>query len=220
MGNFVKADHLLWCDFETTGLDPRADYVLEVGFVYTDLDLNPLWEFGDLVKGVWPLAERQLNDFTRKMHAENGLIAELQSLHAEMQTSSIDLYDNSLDNLQHKVLAMIPDGDTVALAGSGIAHFDRPFMDAELPELTKRLEYYSIDTGVLRRCLRIFGGDFYDWALPESYEGSEGGAKAHRALADAQAHLAEARVYAHHLRTAALFAQPRIEAEVRAGMNW
>lgn len=184
--NFVKADHLLWVDLETTGLDENNDLVLEIGAVYTDLDLRELWSYGTVV--AWPdeAVQTRLNDFARKMHTENGLLEDVSNVQAA-------LAGPTLDAAVAQLVELLPESDVVALAGSGIAHLDRPFINVQMPGLANRLEYYNIDTGVLRRCLRIFGGDAYDIEdMPDSYDTD---VKAHRALADVQAHLREALAY-------------------------
>ena len=42
-------EHLVWIDCEMTGLDPRADLLLEVACLVTDSDLNVLGEGVDIV---------------------------------------------------------------------------------------------------------------------------------------------------------------------------
>lgn len=71
-------------DIETTGLDPREDYILEIAWVVTDEELNELTprrsfivdhgdEWGDVFSQI------RANEFIRYMHQKSGLAAELFS---------------------------------------------------------------------------------------------------------------------------------------------
>ena len=70
-------DRLVWIDCEMTGLDLRADALIEVAALVTDFDLNVLGEGIDLV--IKPPAEalEQMDDFVRAMHEKSGLLEEL-----------------------------------------------------------------------------------------------------------------------------------------------
>lgn len=180
------ADRLLWFDLETSGLDPGGDVILEVGCIATDLELNELWRYSKVIP-IHPAHEGLLNDFVREMHTKSGLLDECR-----------DVFNAGFAPIQ--VLNIAEDwifNHIWALAGSGIANFDRLFIREHMPSVDSVLVYYPIDTGVLRRCLRIFGGETYDVSLPESFDTD---VKAHRALADADAHLREARLYQKRLR--------------------
>lgn len=189
----TKANRLLWLDLETTGLDERAHRILEIGVVATDLDLSQLWESSWVIgQPAHVLAE--LPDFLAQMHAKSGLLDAVRSARDDW-TGPLDGRLAAVD----ATLAQLMDSDmTWALAGSGVSHFDRLFIREQMPALEARLVYYNLDLGVLRRCLGIFGGPSYDVSLPESYDTE---VKAHRALPDAHAHLAEARAYRDRLRT-------------------
>ena len=73
------SDRLVWIDCEMTGLDLRADALIEVAALVTDFDLNVLGEGIDVV--VKPPAEAldQMVEFVRDMHITSGLIEELES---------------------------------------------------------------------------------------------------------------------------------------------
>ena len=65
----------------------------------------------------------------------------------------------------------------VALAGTGIAHFDRRVIDAQFPAVADRLTYWALDMGPIRRLAE--GTGHTDLCLPAPVDGI-----AHRAEAD------------------------------------
>ena len=70
-------DRLVWIDCEMTGLDLRADALIEVAALVTDFDLNVLGDGVDVV--VKPPAEalEQMVPVVRDMHTSSGLLEEL-----------------------------------------------------------------------------------------------------------------------------------------------
>ena len=74
-------------------------------------------------------------------------------------------------------------GNHVALAGSGVGHFDRRFIRAQMPRTDKRFTYWAYDLGVIRR--------LFDRVHPDLVRPLPAGGKAHRGLADALDHRAE-----------------------------
>ena len=70
-------DRLVWIDCEMTGLDLRADALVEVAALVTDFDLNVLGDGIDVI--IKPPAEalEQMVPFVRDMHTTSGLLEEL-----------------------------------------------------------------------------------------------------------------------------------------------
>lgn len=182
---------LLWIDLETTG-DQPTDPILEVGAILTDSDLNVLDEFESLVSG--PLHVQCLDQaipVVKEMHEESGL--------AEWVRGG---WGDDLMGVQIRILEMLKrnwsnwpekwDDKVVVLAGSGVGHFDKRFIEAQLPLLATKLAYYVIDVGVLRRSLDLWG---LGHVLLQNL------VKPHRALADARLHLEEARTIRDALRS-------------------
>src|SRR3954447_24996139 len=78
MGRVVSvSDRLVWIDCEMTGLDLRADALIEVAALVTDFDLTVLGEGVDLVVKPPTDALEQMDDFVRTMHTSSGLLDEL-----------------------------------------------------------------------------------------------------------------------------------------------
>jgi oligoribonuclease len=164
----------VWLDLETTGTDEHDDPILELGFVLTDSDLSVLARDGWAISP--PLGwENQLSDYVRDMHTTNGLLDAVRA-------SEITL--GSVDFLMTNTLALWGHPKDFILCGSGVSHFDRRFIAAQMPKLNRWFRYYNIDVGILRRSLVLIGRE--DLLLP--FDQQE---KTHRALEDAELHLAE-----------------------------
>lgn len=182
---------LLWTDLETDRLIPDpVDQVIdlhplnimEVGFIVTDFELRPISGYSEALKMTPEIAQGlRENPDVLEMHRENGLIqACIESPH-------------TLADVEQEVVAMIQEIDGIEpgnlqIAGSGVARFDQTIIQAKMPELARFLHYAPYDVGVLRRTSKTMARqDVVN--IPRSYRD---GQKAHRAYADAEAHLEEA----------------------------
>jgi len=181
-------DHLLWLDLETTGTDETKDSIIEIGVIPTTTDLEIL---GEWVEIVWPTDEalgRLLrNDVVHAMHEGNGLLWELSERDEDLAT---------IGRVEYELIQWLDAfglGTQWVLAGSGVGHFDRRFIKAQMPRLDQRLRHWCIDMGVLRRAHQMWSGGPTPTA-PEP--------KPHRALDDAYLHLAEARQWKDYFRGA------------------
>jgi len=187
-----KSKMLAWMDLETTGLDEHHDPILEVGMILTDRD----WPFAELAtyQAVVQPDDSQwatrLGDHVTKMHTDNGLLAEVPS-------------GSPIVKVESEMIATLAEAGarkgTVMLAGSGVGHFDRRFIAAQMPTLSRWLTFPSLDVGVLRRAFCFVGREDLS-AAGTTYEGDAFDAKPHRALADVADHLAEFRCYANLIR--------------------
>ena len=119
------SDRLVWIDCEMTGLDIRADALIEVAALVTDFELNVLGEGIDII--IKPSQESldQMIDFVRSMHEKSGLLDELDG-------------GTTLADAEEQVLAYIkehcPDGSRPPLAGNTVAT-DRAFLARDMPTL-------------------------------------------------------------------------------------
>jgi len=175
-------DKLLWLDLETTGSDEAHDCIIEVGCVLTTHDLIELGEFTSIVKPeALGLGRMLQNPIVRAMHEKNGLLSEV-----------LEVTD---DHLPHKVtqrllewlVASGGEQSKVALAGSGVGHFDIRFIRRYMPQLASFLRYWVIDIGSIRRAHDMWVGTTIS---------VENDNKTHRALDDVHCHVAEARAFA------------------------
>jgi oligoribonuclease len=170
-------ERLVWIDCEMTGLDLRADALIEVAALVTDFDLNVLGDGVDLI--VKPPAEAldQMNEFVRDMHEKSGLLRELDS-------------GIPLDEAEEQVLAYIrqfcPDGSRPPLAGNTVAT-DRAFLARDMPALETFLHYRIVDVSSIKELSRRW--------FPRAYFQAPAKRGNHRALADIQESIEELRYY-------------------------
>lgn len=187
----MTPQHLLWVDLETSGNDPSDALaaILEVGAIVTswEPELPELARASMILRPPGSLADHDrlwagMPDVVREMHTRNGLW--------EASTTDPDAW--SLTDADTAISGWVrthAGEGLVALAGSGVGHLDMPFIKAYLPRLAGRLTYWPLDIGGTRRMLDLAGrSDLVDLA-------GDVHAKPHRALADAELHVAEARRY-------------------------
>lgn len=183
--------HALWVDLESTDSDPYSDHaaILEVGAIITlfDPDLTEVARASMIIRppGAQPEHDaiwQRMVPVVRQMHTDNGLW--LEATTGETAWNIIEA-DQALRQWVHTHTG----GTPVPLAGSGVAHLDRPFVMAHLPHLSTQLTYWHLDIGNVRRLLQLAGRDEHvDLATDVA-------AKPHRGLADVELHVAEARRY-------------------------
>ena len=178
MGRVVSvSDRLVWIDCEMTGLDIRADALIEVAALVTDFDLTVLGDGVDIV--IKPPAEAlaQMVPFVREMHTSSGLLEELDS-------------GTTLGDAQAQVLAYVrehcPDGSRPPLAGNTVAT-DRAFLARDTPELEAFLHYRIVDVSSIKELSRRW--------FPKAYYNAPAKNGGHRALADIRESIEELRYY-------------------------
>jgi len=170
-------ERLVWIDCEMTGLDLRADALIEVAALVTDFDLNVLGEGIDLIVKPPPEALEQMGDFVRTMHEKSGLLEELDS-------------GITLAQAEEQVLAYLksqcdPHGRP-PLAGNSVAT-DRAFISRDMPDLEQFLHYRIVDVSSIKELSRRW--------FPRAYFQSPAKRGNHRALADIQESIEELRYY-------------------------
>jgi oligoribonuclease len=170
-------DRLVWIDCEMTGLDLRADALIEVAALVTDFDLNVLGEGVDVVVKPPQEAIDQMDEFVRNMHTVSGLLAEL---------------DNgiTLREAEEQVLTYVrehcPEGSRPPLAGNTVAT-DRAFLLRDMSELEAFLHYRIVDVSSIKELARRW--------YPRAYFNSPPKTGNHRALADIRESIEELRYY-------------------------
>lgn len=171
-----EPQYMLWYDLETTGTDEQRDDIVEIGCILTDLTGRALSSYESVIRPTdGGYARLMENPVVREMHLKNDLLYECVSAGARrvfhIEDEILDWLTNNTDSAKQHVVG----------AGSGVAHFDRRFIRSRMPQLDRRLAYYSFDVGVLRRACRYAGRE--DLILPDG--------KNHRAFTDAAHHLDE-----------------------------
>ena len=170
-------ERLVWIDCEMTGLDLRADALIEVAALVTDFELNVLGDGIDLIIKPPAAAIDQMDDFVRNMHTESGLLEQLE-------------HGITLAEAEAEVLAYIrkhcPDGSRPPLAGNTVAT-DRSFLARDMPALESFLHYRIVDVSSIKELSRRW--------YPRAYFQAPSKRGNHRALADIQESIEELRYY-------------------------
>jgi oligoribonuclease len=171
------SDYLVWIDCEMTGLDLRADALIEVALLMTDAELNVVGDGVDLVIKPPQEALDTMPDVVRTMHTTSGLLDEL--------AAGITLAEAE-EQLLAAVRQYVPDVRKAPLCGNSIAT-DRGFIARDLPELDNHLHYRMIDVSSIKELARRW--------YPRVYFASPAKKGGHRALADIQESIDELRYY-------------------------
>lgn len=174
MGN----PRLLWTDLETTGTDENRDTILEIATIITTPDLVEIDRYTTVIQQKAGWTDR-MSPVVYEMHRANGLIREIARGDG---VSCVRAETGVIERM-----ACYGGKHDFMIAGSGVAHFDRRFLKAHMPELDSWLQYPALDVGSTRRQLEKWGGQDL---VPKLND-----AKTHRALDDVLLHLEEARHY-------------------------
>jgi oligoribonuclease len=189
-------DRLVWIDCEMTGLDPRADALIEVACLVTDAELNVLGE--GVTEVIKPPAEalEQMGDFVRDMHVASGLLP--------LVSEGVSLKEAE-DKVLSYVKEHVPEGKA-PLAGNTI-HMDRVFLDRDMPGLISWLHYRVVDVSTIKELVRRW--------YPKVYFGAPPKTGAHRALGDIEDSVRELRYY----REAVFVPPPGPDSEALASVR-
>lgn len=165
----MQTNRLVFCDLETTGLDPDRDTILELGMIITDRELREIarasWVLGDgVLDPSWYTAPE-----VYEMHRSSGLIEECRA--SELEIADVDRLATEFVR-QH-------DAAGSPMCGSSV-HFDRKFLAHT--ELTKALHYRNFDATMFRIAADLVGVE-----IPLDKRGR------HRALDDLEDSIALAR---------------------------
>ena len=180
-------------DLETSGIEPEGGQILEVAIQTVDSRLEPIDQFST---HIWPTFEnvsltnseyvveyfKGLGEVVKDMHTENGLFSDI------LDTIMVLRGFYTVDAVEKTILSWLDDNglesNVYPLMGSSV-HFDRAWMKKFMPSLEAWFTYRNIDISSIKELLRGLGFERY----------RPNGAVAHRALADTDATLAEARYY-------------------------
>ena len=136
--------NILMLDFETTGIEPESNYILEVGFIALNISKGKFQILKDgnyLIKNNKPASQLPMNDFARRMHTSNGLIQEIDSGGEFVVT---------LQEAESRIIRTMKEvfGDNVSglrLSGNSIS-FDRSYIKIHMLNLERILHYRMFDT--------------------------------------------------------------------------
>jgi oligoribonuclease len=170
-------DRIVWIDCEMTGLDLRADALVEVAALVTDSELNILGEGVDVVIKPPSASLVQMRDVVREMHTASGLLDELDGgvTLAEAERAVLDY-----------IRTWAPEPRKAPLAGNSVST-DRGFLFRDMPTLESHMHYRIIDVSSIKELARRWYPRVY-FASPEKTGN-------HRALADIRESIQELRYY-------------------------
>jgi oligoribonuclease len=185
------SDFFLWVDLETSGLDLAHDHICEVAVILTgpppSFDVQYM---ATRVVGMCPAIARRLdsNQVVEQMHHTSGLLDRMRDF-ARRADHTIAVIDHDIDfDLAHELFD--DSRGQVRIAGSGVAHFDLPWVRRWMPNVATWLHWRPLDVGQLEEWRIAAGLPTFDDANPE-----QAARKTHRAADDIRYHLDEGRFY-------------------------
>lgn len=137
--------NVIWCDLETTGLDPQKDQILEIALVATRLpDFEIVAEWDAVVKPVGFNDETimQTHERVQEMHAHSGLWADVCNIGGPIEAAVKKAQEFFHRNGGHTDKGQTP------LAGANPT-FDRGFLKQHAPTLERLFSYRHFDVRTL-----------------------------------------------------------------------
>ena len=162
-------------DIETTGLDPQADHVLEIGMLALDKNLRPLSTIGIVISS--HSIRRNVREMCSEVDhlREHGEITPQQrhfygkSIVVDMHRKSM-LFDEVLDErrcmqphdaeaaILHWLDGLDVEAKSIPMTGSSVS-FDRRFLEVHYPPIAAWFHRRNIDVSSLKELLPRVGFD-------------------------------------------------------------
>lgn len=162
---------IVWIDLETSGLDVGQDEILEVACIITEDDLTEVNRYEWLVAPVHGV----MDEYARAMHVKSGLLHDLNTLPVLRR-----------EDVEDALVEFIDGAAGSPLAGSSVG-FDRAFIQRYMPRVNNVLHYRNIDVSTIKELVKRWHPSLAI-TVPEED-------KAHRAMADLEASIAELKYY-------------------------
>ena len=173
----ITNERIVWIDCEMTGLDLKADALIEVAALVTDSELNILGDGVDVVIKPDDAALAQMNDFVRDMHTTSRLLEELPHGKTMEEAEAI---------VMEYIEKWVPDPRKAPLGGNSVGT-DRMFLARDMPSVIEHLHYRVIDVSTIKELSRRW--------YPRAYFQSPPKHGGHRALGDIRDSIDELRYY-------------------------
>jgi oligoribonuclease len=174
-------ERFTWTDIETTGLSPKDEQVVEVGFRITDLELRTLDEVSVLI---WSESHEKAAEnaipLVKKMHAESKAFEDARA-NGVSPEEAFGTLERFLE--YHKI------GREDPLCGSSV-QFDREFLRYHFPSIEVSFSYRNVDNSTVKELCRRKNPVLYS-KLEEDTKPK----KLHRVLPDLTDTINEARFY-------------------------
>lgn len=171
---------------ETTGLEPAGCIPLELGFLITDIELNPIegkswiiyepnWENGGQYR------QENIDPYVWDMHVKSGLWDERTSGHRVAQVE----YEACAWLDSHEVSREDP------ICGSSV-QFDRDWMKYWFSEAQRKFSYRNIDISTVKELMKRFSPEIYAMQDSTDYYLNR---KMHRMMPDIEDTISEFKFY-------------------------
>ncbi len=134
---------LLWLDLETTGLNPRADNILEIAVSVADF-ATPFVAVPALHRVIRSRGSIE-DEFVRKMHSDNGLLKEAAAPSA-----------SPLCDVEAELVRLFSLTETYFLAGFSV-HFDHSFLNIDMPGFASCLSHRHYDVSSIKLFCQSLG---------------------------------------------------------------
>ena len=160
-----------WVDLEMTGLNLKADRIIEAAVVITDLDLNILEKYTSVVRQEGYYLSR-MDEWNTNAHTASGLINEVP-------------FGKPISKVEDELLALADKyfkGRRIKLMGSAV-FTDHQFIEEYMPKFAERLHFRVIDIATFRD------------VLSASFDVNYQNENSHRALDDILGAIEELRFY-------------------------
>ncbi len=142
--------NLLWFDGEYTGLEPSHDLILEIGFIATDFELNPLGSYTNFIKH----EDDTIRTLMQQNHHWDTRTEEMEQFIEGCSTGLPILEaDLALSGIAKKITGNQPG----ILAGNSL-FTDRKFISSYLPNFASLLHYRMLDVSSFKLYIQATQG--------------------------------------------------------------
>src|SRR5215213_8180376 len=144
--------YLPWLDIETNGLNPATNYILEIGFVITDDELNVIDSKSIVISDFLGIPNHRIIEMAptvvQEMHAKSGLWDEIASAAPHPifgELPNVFTAQEVMRGFIHKYFG----DEKPPLCGSSV-HFDRGFLASQTGSLLSRFSHRNIDVSSIK----------------------------------------------------------------------
>ena len=139
-----STDHLIWIDLEMTGLDPDADYIIEIATVVTDSSLKTIAEGPVLAIHHEDDILNRMDEWNMKQHGRSGLLDRVRKSTVTTQQA---------EQLTLEFLKLHVPANCSPICGNSICQ-DRRFLYRHMRELEKYFHYRNLDVSTVKELIK------------------------------------------------------------------